>query len=209
MPRVAPRSVWHVETELEIERLALSVQYIEKGQGSKLRRCLVPTDWLAEDKKTIVWNAGKRLKGWLKETVATMKPSWRDKIQYGVVCKSLPNAGYNPIATISDIAPSRTWQTFQRKDEYDLNGLPEPEVEVIITERGQSIFAMHYVLAKPVKVGVTIYGFAQGIHWQTIKEWMQKLGEIRGLGDKHSSSEGYGTFKVLKFKKIKEEEISF
>jgi len=209
VPRVQARKVWHAEAELEIERLALSVQYVEKGSGSRRKRYLTPTDWLAEDGETIIWNAGKRLKGWLKSVVATMKPSWRDKIQHGIVCKSLPNSGYVPIAKISDIAPSRNWHTFQHKDEYNLNNLPEPNVEVIVTERGGSIFAMHYVLSKPVKVNVAIYGYAQGIDWRTVKEWMKTLGAIRGLGDMHASSEGYGTFKVLKFKLISEKEIAF
>jgi hypothetical protein len=209
MPKVQARKVWQAEVELEIERLALSVQYIEKGQGSRLKRYLVPTDWLDKDGETIVWDAGKRLKGWLKSVVATMKPTWKDRVQHGIVCKSLPNSGFIPIAKLSDIAPSRNWHSFQHKDMYDLNGLPEPNVEVITTEKGGSIFSMYYVLSKPVKVKVAIYGFAQGITWQNVKEWMETLGQIRGLGDKHTSSEAYGTFKVLSFELKEEKEVAF
>lgn len=209
MPKITARSVWHAETELEIERLALSVQYVERGRGSNIKRYLTPTDWLAEDRETIVWNSGKRLKGWLKAQVTTMKSSWKDRIQHGVICKSLPEVGYVPISKLEDILSSRNWSSFQHKDNYDLNDLPEPTVEVIITDQGRSIFGMHYVLGKPVNVKVAIYGFAYGVHWKIVEEWMKTLGEIRGLGDMHSSSEGYGTFKVLDYHLVEEKEISF
>lgn len=207
MPKVTARSMWHAEAELEIDRLALSVQYIEKGKGSKKKRYLVPTDWLDEDK--IVFDAGKRLKGWLKEQVATMKSSWKDRIQYGVVCKSLPNAGYVPIAELKDIAPSRNWISFQHKDEYDFNGLPEPNVEVVITDRGTSVFALHYVLNHPITVKVAIYSFAYGIRPENVEEWLTTLGKIKGLGDMHNSSAGYGCFEVKSFNIVEEKELSF
>jgi hypothetical protein len=198
--------MWRAEVELEIERLALAVQYVEKGSGSKKKRYLTPTDWLDGDQ--IVLDVGKRLKGWLKEQVMTMKTSWRDKIQYGVVCKSLPQAGYVPIAELKDIAPSRNWDSFQYKDEYDLNGLPKPNVEVIITDRG-SIFALHYVLNKPITVKSAIYCFAHGVNSESVEEWLRSLGQVKGLGDLHNSSAGYGTFKVNSFKLVEEEELAF
>lgn len=209
MPRVTARKKWRADVELEIERLALSVQYIEKGKGSSKKRFLVPTDWLEKDGKTVVFDVGKRLKGWLKDVVATMKSTWKDRIQYGVVCKSLPQAGYVPIASLDDIAPSRNWDSFQHKVDYDLNKLPKPNVEVIITERGTSIFALHYVLNKPVTVKASIYCFAYGIEPESVKTWLKEMGPIKGLGDMHSSSAGYGCFKVKSFKVVEEKEIPF
>jgi len=208
MPRVTSRTFWRAEVELKIERLALSVQYIEKGKGSRKKRYLVPTDWLADDGETIIFDVGERLKGWLKEQVATMKSSWKDRVQYGVVCKSLPNPGYVPIAKLEDIAPSRNWNSFQHKDEYELNGLPEPNVELVVTDRG-SIFALHYVLNKPVTVKAEIYSFAQGITPENVEEWLRVLGRVKGLGDMHNSSAGYGTFEVKSFKVIEEKELAF
>jgi hypothetical protein len=198
--------MWAAEVELEIQRLALSVQYVERGVGSKAKRVLVPTDWLNGD--NIMLDVGKRLKGWLKEQVMTMKTTWRDKIQHGVVCKSLPTAGYIPIAKLKDIEPSRNWSSFQHKDEYDLNGLPEPNVEVIQTDRG-SVFSFHYVLDKPVTARAVIYCFASGITAQSVEEWLRTLGKVKGIGDLHNSSAGYGTFEVKSFKLIEEKEITF
>ena len=208
MPKIASREKWKAEVELEIERLALSVQYVERGAGSKAKRVLVPTDWLDEDGK-IVFDVGKRLKGWLKEVVATMKPTWKDRIQYGVVCKSLPTPGYVPIATLKDVLPSRNWKSFAHQAAYDLSGLPEPNVEMILTEKGTSVFAMHYVLSRPITGKCAIYGFAQGVTPEICEEWLNELGEVRGLGDKHSSSESYGTFKLKEFKIIEKKEIAF
>lgn len=209
MPKVSPRKVWKADIDLEIERLALSVQYIEKGKGSSKNRHLVPTDWLDDDGETILFDVGKRLKGWLKEQVATMKSSWKDRVQYGVVCKSLPEPGYVPIANLNDIAASRNWESFQKKEDYVLGDLPAPNVEMIITERGSSIFAMHYVLQNPVSVKARIYCFAYGIRPDSVKEWLETLGEIKGVGDMHSASAGYGCFKLKSFKIVEEKELSF
>lgn len=209
MPKVTARSMWYAEAELEIERLALSCQYVEKGSGSKQKRCLVATDWLGDDKETIVWDIGKRLKGWLKEQVMTMKTTWKEKVQYGMVCKSLPKTGYIPISKLEGIAPPRNWASFQHKEEYDLNGLPEPNVEVILTEQGRSIFAFHYILKNPIMVKVAIYCFASGIRPEVVEEWMRTLGKVKGLGDLHNSSAGYGCFEVKGFKLVEEKELSF
>jgi hypothetical protein len=208
MPKITARKMWAAEVELEISRLALSVQYIEKGSGSRAKRVLVPTDWLNE-KGEIVFDIGKRLKGWLKEQVMTMKPTWRDKVQYGIVCKSQPNPGYVPIATLKDIEPSRNWGSFQHKDEYDLNGLPEPNVETILTRDGRSVFSFHYVLNKPITCKATIYCFAGGITPESVEEWLKTLGKFKGLGDLHNTSAGYGTFEVKSFKLLEEKEITF
>lgn len=208
MPKVTARRKWKAEVELEIDRLALSCQYVEKGRGSQTKRCLAATDWLDEDGK-IVWDVGKRVKGWLKEQITTMKSSWKDRAQYGVVVKSLPTPGYVPIATLMDIAPSRNWSSFQRAGDYDLNNLPKPNVELIITDKGTSVFALHYVLSKPVTVRCTIYGFAYGITPEVVEGWLRDLGEIKGLGDMHSSSASYGCFTVKRFEVIEDKEIAF
>jgi len=207
MPKVTSRRKWKAEVELEIDRLALSGQYVEKGRGSKKKRYLVPTDWLDEGK--IMLDVGKRVKGWLKEQVATMKSSWKSRIQYGIVCKSLPEPGYVPIATLKDISPARNWDSFRHKEEYELNGLPQPNVEVILTEKKTSVFAFHYVLSKPVTVKCVIYGFAYGVTPENVEGWLRELGEIKGLGDMHNSSAGYGCFQVKEFKILEDKEINF
>ena len=207
MPKVTARRKWKAEVELEVFRPALSVQYIEKGAGSQKKRYLVSTDWLDTD-GNIVWDVGKKVKGWLKEQVGTMKVSWKDRIQYGLVCKSLPEPGYVKIATLKDIAPARNWHTFSKAEGYDLNELPEPNVEVIQTDRG-SVFGLHYVLSNPITVKCIIYCFAYGVTPQVVEGWLRDLGEIKGLGDMHNSSAGYGCFNVKNFEVLEDKEINF
>jgi len=189
-------------------RRSEAAQYIEVGRGSAKKRKVVPTDWLDKDGETIIWNPGKRLKGWLKDVVATLKSSWRNKVQYGMICKSLPNPGYVPIAKITDIEPSKDWHSFPHAEDYDLGGLPEPNVEVVVLDRG-SIFALHYVINKPVIVQAEIFCFARGINAENVKDWMETIGSYKGLGDLHNSSEGYGCFKVKKFEVKEEKTIHF
>ena len=209
MPRIESRKVWQAEVELAISRLALSVQYVEKGIGSQRKRCLTATDWLDKDGQTIILDVGKKLKGWLKEVVGTMKQSAKDKIQYGLVSKSLPQPGYIPIAKITDIASSTNWASFQHVGEYDLHGLPEPNVEVMQTPDKRTIFALHYVLDKVITVKATIYCFAHGISAESVKDWLETLGPVKGLGDLHSSSAGYGTFTLKSFVLKGERELHF
>lgn len=210
MPRISAtsRQRWDAEVDLVIHKIALSAQYVERGKGTATRRYLVATDWLDTDKKTVIFDVGKRLKGWLKEQIFTLKPSLRDKIQFGVICKSLPETGFNAIATIEDFEPSRSWESFKDANKYDLNGLPAPNVECIQTQTKTSIFAMHYVIHKDVEVKARIYCFAQ-IADSAMESWLKTLGQIKGLGDKHNSSEGYGCFDVKDFHMIKTEEINF
>jgi hypothetical protein len=198
--KAEPRTVWEADVTLSVEKIALAAQYVESGKGSQTKRNLVATDWLDHDKKTIIFDTGKRLKGWFKEQALTLGgQTKRDLLSYGVICKSLPKSGFAPIANISEIAKSRTWESFSHKDDYVLGTLPAPEVEVIITEHG-SIFSLYYVLEKPIDLQARIFSFARGLGPDLVKDWLQKLGEAKGLSDKHNSSAGYGTFILKEWK---------
>ena len=201
MPKAEPRKTWVALATLEIERPALSVQYVEEGKGSNKRRILAHTGWLDADGETILMDVGKRLKGWLKAQAMTLGgETKRDTLGYGVVCKSLPQAGYVPIAKLSDILPSRSWESFSHKGEYILNHFPAPEVEAILTTEGRSVFSFHYVIGKPVTAQAKIYCFARGFTPDNMKNWLVELGPIKGIGDKYSSSEGFGTFTLKEWK---------
>lgn len=209
VPKVTGRRFWKAKVAFEIDRLALAVHYTEKGTGSERKRHLIPTDWLDQDGNTIIWDVGKRLKGWLKQQIATMKSSWRNRIQYGVVCKSLPEPGYNAIGELSDILPSINWHSFSERSNYEVNELPEPNVEQITTEKKRSLFTLHYVLGKQIHVSAEIYCYAYGVHPESMEDWLRTLGIVHGLGDMHNSSAAYGTFSVKKFEITEDKEIRF
>lgn len=217
MPKIEARSTWKAKLELEIERIAFSSQYIERGKGTEKKRHVLPTGWLADDNKTLLWDCGKRLKGWIGEVALTVKPSLKDKIRFGMFIHSLSKTGLNELklkdgggtATIKDFAPSHSWKEFTLTDLYETNHLPEPEISHLLSgTTGQSIFALYYVLGKPVITEVEIFSFAQ-IPAEAVRSWLEMMGEYKGLGDLHNAPEGYGTFSVKKFDVIEEGKIKF
>lgn len=217
MPKIETRDTWKVKIGLEIERIAFSAQYIEKGKGTEKKRHLVPTGWLADDQKTLLWDVGKRLKGWVGEVILTVKPSLKDKIRFGMFIHSLPKTGLNTIqikgekrvATIDDFAPSHSWKEFVNADVYETNHLPKPEVAHLLSgTTGQSVFSLYYVLDKTMVTEMEVFCFVQ-IPAEAVKSWLEMMGEYKGLGDLHNAPEGYGTFHVNKFEVIEEGKIKF
>ncbi|MCL4518348.1 MAG: hypothetical protein M1587_04040 [Thaumarchaeota archaeon] len=205
-----PRKVWQAEVTLDVHRLALGVQYVEVGKGSQKKRNLIPQDWLAPDRQTIIFDVGKHVKGWLKDQGFSLGGQLkRDALNYGVICKTLPTSGYAKVAKLSDIAPSHTWESFIKKGDYVLNSLPEPEVEAVLTKEGKSIFALFLVLGKDVEMKARIHSFARGIDHDLIQNWLTELGPIKGLGDKHNSSSNFGTFDVKEFKFLGERDLKY
>jgi len=209
LPKVESRDVWKAKAKLRLHRVAFSMQYKEIGRGTVKKRHVLPTGWLDQDGKTILFDVGKRLKGWLKEQMMTVTPSLVPRIQYGVMCKSLPQAGMVPVATVEDVAPSRSWGSFKDADNYELNGMPEPEAEFLISKDGRSVSCLYYILKKPIEVEVEIQCFASGVRSEAVKNWMETLGTAKGLGDKHNVSEGFGTFDVLNYEVTERKELTF
>lgn len=207
--KAEPRQIWEADATMHVEKLAFSVQYIEHGKGSQSKRYITPLDWLDLDKKSIVFDTGKRLKGWLKQQAYSLGgDTRRDAVSYGVVCKSLPEPGYVKIGELSDIAQSRTWDSFQKKDDYNLNGFPAPEVAAMLSKEGRSIFAMWYIIQKPIDLSAKIFSFGRGLRPDLIKNWLETVG-INGLGDKHNASEGYGSFTLKDWKFLGERPIEY
>ena len=207
MPKVESREVWVARAKLKINRLALALQYVEKGAGSRKKRHIIATDWLDADGKTITIDVGKKLKGWFKEQMKTLKPSMVTRIQYGVSCKGLPNGGYIRVATIDDVAPSKSWASFRSRENYELNGMLEPEAEFVITVDGRTAESIYYVLKNPVEVEVEIKSFASGVNSNAVEDWLKTLGPMKGIGDKHNS--GFGTFELLNFEVTERKELTF
>jgi len=162
--------------DTRVSRIALALQYVEKGAGTKKKRHITPTDWLSrDDNKTIVIDVGKKVKGWMKEQMKTVKPSMVARLQYGMVCKSIP-IGFVPVGVIKDVATSNSWASFQHVEDYELNGLPEPEAEYLMNDAGKQVTSIYYVLPGPVDVEVEIQVFANGVNPDAVKNWLETLG---------------------------------
>lgn len=221
MPKIESRDFWEVKLKAKISRLAFATQSPERGSGSEKKRYLSPTNWLASDNETIQFDFGKRLKGWFGEVIKTVKPSMTDKFRFGLFCKSLPNEGMNPLlltddnktVKMSDFDESQTWKTFERKDLYELNhsGIryPDPEINHLVSgTTGTSVFQLFYVLKPNVTVNGEIFSYVQ-ISPDAIKQWLETIGQYKGLGDLHNAPEGFGTFQIEKFEVVKEGKLRF
>ena len=222
MPKVESRDLWEAKIEVRIKRLAFATQSPEKGSGSEKKRYLMPTNWLADDNETILFDFGKRMKGWFGEVIKTIKPSMSDKFRFGLFCKSIPNDGLNSlsfaedknkVAKMSDFTISQTWKTFGRTELYALNHsgvkYPEPEVNHMTSgTTGMSLFQLFYVLKPDVKVNGEIFSYVQ-VSPEAIEQWLREIGKYKGLGDLHNAPEGFGRFEILNFEVIKEGKLRF
>lgn len=220
--KVESRNFWEAKLKVKIRRLAFATQSPEKGSGSEKKRYLAPTNWLADDNETILFDFGKRLKGWFGEVVKTIKPSMSDKFRFGLFCKSLPNEGMNSlliaddnnkVAKMSDFNESQTWKTFERKDLYELNHskikYPEPEVNHMTSgTTGMSLFQLFYVLKPDIIVEGEIFSYVQ-IAPDAIKQWLETIGQYKGLGDLHNAPESFGVFEIENFEVLKEGKLRF
>lgn len=200
-----PTYIWEAETELELQNLAVACQYDEVKRGNRTVRVLrIPA--MKED-GNIYFDVGKRLRGWMKEQVKTIKPSALDYIQYGLYCQTLPTVGEMKIATKKDLIGDKQFPESQ-KINYELpDGLEYPFMDIIITDGGKSVYSQYYIMEKPMKLKAKISCFGRNITPESIEGLLQKLGRIKGLGDKHSTGI-YGLF-TLKHFKAKTELLNF
>jgi hypothetical protein len=196
MPKAAPRQMWRNDVTLTVEELTFAAQY-EEGKGSA-PRILRDTGWLDADGKTLLLDVGKRLKGWMKEQARTLGGETKsDAIRMGLSIQSLPAPGLVRLpATVADFRPSRSWDHFQKREQYKLNGFPAPEVEVISAIDGSPRFALSYTLGKSVDISARIFCFVPSLDWERVENWLTVLGQVKGLGDRHNDSAAYGRFAV-------------
>jgi hypothetical protein len=201
--------MWQNDITLTVEDLTFAAQY-EEGKGSA-PRVLRDTGWLDEDGETLLLDVGKRLKGWMKEQARTLGGETKsDSVRMGLSIQSLPTPGLVRLpATVADFRPSRSWDRFQKRDQYKLNGFPAPEVEVISAIDGSPRFALSYTLAKPVEVSARIFCFVPSLDWERVENWLAILGQVKGLGDRHNDSAAYGRFVIKASGKPVEKEIKY
>lgn len=209
MPRAKIPEYWEAVAELEIENIAFTVPYDETGKGSRKIRTFRP-DFLDKDGK-VMFDVGRKLRGWMKQTVGTIKPSAGDVIRYGFKAYSFPDGGGVPIANKGELigASDDDFPESFKKDYNSPSGLPFPCRETIVVKEAgktRSTFSFHYVLPKKVRVKVKMFCFGRNITADGVRDLMTKLGEFTGLGD--MSSQGYGHFKVLKFDEIAKGELN-
>ena len=191
---------------LEAPGLALSVQSIEKRGGIKKERYYEFnfSGWLNKDGK-IVFDSGKRLRGWFKQQSRTIRPTLGEALQYGLRCLSTPHPGSIEIAEPTGLKGtnkedvSDTLQNAYRMPENS-DSFPYPIKEAFTTGHGKdmrSVFSFFYVLPMNIELEVKLISFARNFTPE-MAEWMlKKLGCVSGIGDKYSN--GHGLFELVSF----------
>lgn len=197
MPQLKPSYFWEATTKLEISNIALSVGYREEKEGNRTIRVFTP-EWLEDGK--ILWNPSQRLKGWLKSQGGTIRASARELIAQGVKVHNVP---FTPFVIIGESKDLVGWDSFAEKELYrPPDSLLYPKRDIIKIREGGKVssrFSFWYLLPKPVELDLKISCFARNISPESIEDLMKKLGQIVGLGDRHSSGEN-GLFTVKAFK---------
>lgn len=202
MPQAKKRYVWEADVSLELRNLALAIRSKKGKKGSREVYFLSPQDWYDGD-GSIIFDVGKRLRGWFVQQGTTAKKSLGEALRYGLKCDSVPTPGFVPVAKLSDITASSHNEIDQDKYYFDetIKKLGPPFVEAFTVKEGtklRPVFSFHYTIDKPIKVDAKIYSFASNFMPEGAEEMLSKLGHILGLGDRHA--QGFGCFKLLKFK---------
>lgn len=200
MPQAKKRYVWEAEVALELRNLALAVKSEKGKSGSRDIYILSPQDWCNNGK--VIFDVGKRLRGWFVQQGTTAKKSLGEALRYGIKCDSLPQPGFVPVAKLTDITTSPSFSVDLDKYHLDdtLKKLGNPFIEAFSVREGTKIrpvFSFHYTIDKPIQVKAKIRSFASNFMPESAREMLENLGQIVGLGDRHS--QGFGCFELKKF----------
>lgn len=197
MPKAKVNEYWEADVEVEISNLAFAVDYDERKVGARKIRAF-KLGFVKNGE--VMFDVGKKIRGWIKEQARTIKPSAYEAIQYGFKSFTLPEQGEMAIAKAEDLVGTDDFPD-KFKNDYEVpKGFPYPFMETIIIKEGKttrSTFAFYYLLPKSVKAKLRIFCFARNITPEVVEDLMQKIGPYAGLGDRHS--QGHGTFKLLSF----------
>lgn len=200
MPVAHPAYFWEAEVEIEVNRLAFTLGFVDVGRGATRKR-IFTADWLKDGK--VYFNPSRRLAGWFKKNLGLIRTTYREQTS---ALKVFPvGETWIPIADASELTGSDT----PLPEGAELpRGLPTPFKHFFPVEEkgGRRSTAAYWVeLHKPIAFKVKIVSFARGITPQVIKEALSKLGSACGIGDRYS--QGYGLFKLISFE-AKEEKLN-
>ena len=203
---------WSADIEIKTLKepgLCFAVQTEEdKVKGRKINRFRM--NWLEGDK--VMFDAGARLRGWLKMQSKTIRPSLGDIVNYGVRTLTLPVAGKMEIAKISELVGQDKPST-SLTDDYKLpdelnETIAYPIKEAFSVGEGKlkrAIYAFHYEYPKEITLKARMYSFARGLAPEQVEWMLENLGRVAGVGDRYSR--GYGLFTLENFDIVENTEI--
>ncbi len=203
MPIAQVAYLWSADVEIEVfTKMAFSPQTKDEGRGATKKRVFI-ADWLRDGQ--VYFSPSKRLKGWLKTQLALVRSSYAGQAN---AIKIFPADGedeYIPIAKVEELVGGTTPL---RDQNYDLpKGLKDPKWSSLVVPKesgigSRSTTTYWYELPGPRRMKVKMVSFARSIEPEKVKEAMDKLGAVVGVGDKFS--QGFGRFKLIHFESKKD-----
>ncbi len=199
---------WKAVVEIEANNIAFSTVVNTHRKGMRVDHTELAKDqsWLDNDK--VVFDIGKRLKGWVKEQARTMKPSLADKLRYSLAGNSMINDEivFGPIIIgtideLSGLTESEGDVECKKPDKFKLY----PFRNVFVGENKNYVNSYHYTLPKKVRLKAELFCWTKDFNPTDCKQMFEVFGSGMGLGDQHS--QGFGKFKLIEFKVIAEGDI--
>lgn len=199
---------WKAIVEIEASNIAFStvVGIHRKGMRIDYTEVAKEQSWLRG--WDIVFDVGKRLKGWIKEQAKTMKPSLADKLRYSLSGNSIDGDktvfGFIKIAKLDELVGllvSDGQEECKKPDKFKFY----PYRNVFVGENKKYVNSYYYLLPKPVKLKAELFCWTKDFTHADCKSMLEIFGTGMGIGDQHS--QGYGKFKLIDFKVTQEGDL--
>jgi hypothetical protein len=199
---------WKASVEIEASNIAFATAVIVHRKGMRIDSIEIAEhqSWLKDS--NILFDSGKRIKGWIKEQVKTMKPSLADKLRYSLSGNSINDNniifGHVPIGTLDDIGGLQEFESdveCKKPDKFETY----PFKNTFVGENKQYVNNYYYTLPKQAHLKSEIFCWTKDFSHKDCKTILETFGSGMGIGDMHS--QGFGKFKLLNFNVIQEGDI--
>lgn len=208
MVKLEKSHYWKAKIELEVQNLAFSsvINKTRKGMRIDSLELSPHQSWIKND--DIIFDIGKRVKGWIKEQIKTIKPSLAEKLKYSFTGNSILNNnvvfGHIPIAKINQLSG------LEVPEDDILFKLPAtfklyPFRNVFVGENKNYVNQYYYLLETPIKLSTEVFCWTKDFTPDDFKNMLAVFGAGMGIGDLHS--QGYGKFKLISFEKTEEKDF--
>lgn len=196
---------WKASVEIKANNIAFATVVNVHRKGNRIDYTEIAKDqsWLKDN--NVLFDTGKRLKGWIKEQARTMKPSLADKLRYSLSGNSIDSDkisfGYIKIATLDDLdglTESDGQEECKKPDKYKFY----PYRNVFVGENKKYVNSYYYLLPKSVTLKGEIFCWTKDFTPKDCEAMLKTFGTGMGIGDHHS--QGFGKFELVKFE-VKEE----
>jgi|GEM_PF-3348476 len=205
--KATPQFFWEAEAKIKTlatPGIAFAVQTKERKEAIKGTKFYEFDfgEWLNGDNE-VIFDVGKRLRGWMKTTAKTVRPSLGDVMQYGLRCLSVPTIGSMEIAGTNELKGMKGEPDADLAKGYRLpegSDLPYPKKEAFVVGSGRdmrSVFSFHYVLPVEKELQVKIVSFARNFTPEMARWMLGKFGKVQGIGDRYA--QGFGLFDLVDF----------